>query len=279
MHDLDSSSPAISVEELRASLEGGSAPLVIDVRREAAFRDSSRMIRGALRRDPSQVTRWTGSLPRSGAVVVYCVHGHEVSQETARALNALGVSARFLAGGLEAWIGAGGDTDTKPAGASTRWVTRERPKIDRIACPWLVLRFVDPQAEILYVPTDRVRDTAVEKDAIPYDIPDVHFSHEGERCSFDAFLRHYRLRDPALEELANIVRGADTARLDLAPQAAGLAAISLGLSRNFPRDQEMLEHGLVIYDALHTWCKEGKDESHTWRPLTAFPLPELNRVP
>jgi hypothetical protein len=145
-------------------------------------------------------------------------------------------------------------------------VTRERPKIDRIACPWLIARFVDANAEFLYVPSKQVLDAAKERDAVPYDVPDVHFSHEGELCSFDAFLKHYRLADPALRELALIVRGADTARLDLAPQAPGLAAISLGLSRNFADDHQMLAHGMVMYDALYTWCKEGKDEVHTWTP-------------
>ena len=145
-------------------------------------------------------------------------------------------------------------------------MTRERPKIDRIACPWLVKRFVDPEAEFLYVPAADVRRIAAERDAEPYDIPDVRFSHEGERCSFDAFLKAYRLTDPALAELAVIVRGADTGRLELAPQAAGLAAISLGLSRCFRDDHEMLEHGMVMYDALYAWCKEGKAEVHTWNP-------------
>ena len=147
-----------------------------------------------------------------------------------------------------------------------KWVTRERPKIDRIACPWLVARFVDPDAEFLYVPADQVVRAAGERVAVPYDIPGVEFSHVGERCSFDAFLRVFRLRDPALDELAVIVRGADTGRLDLAPQAAGLAALSLGLSRNFANDHEMLRQGMVLYDALYTWCREGKAEVHTWKP-------------
>ena len=147
-----------------------------------------------------------------------------------------------------------------------KWITRERPKIDRIACPWLIARFVDRDAEFLYVPTNEVREAAGSRDAIPYDIPDVHFSHVGEHCSFDAFIKHFRLRDPALDQLALIVRGADTARLELAPQASGLAAISLGLSRNFADDHEMLKHGMVMYDALYRWCKEGQDELHTWNP-------------
>ena len=135
-------------------------------------------------------------------------------------------------------------------------MTRERPKIDRIACPWLVRRFIDPDAEFLYVPAPEVRRTAEEKIAVPYDVPDVEFAHAGELCSFDAFLSKFRLKDPALAKLALIVRGADTNRLDLAPQAPGLLAISQGLSRNFGDDHEMLEHGMVVYDALYAWCKE-----------------------
>ena len=147
-----------------------------------------------------------------------------------------------------------------------QWITRERARVDRIACPWLISRFVDRNAEFLYVPTKDVRDVAKARDATPYDIADVHFSHEGDLCSFDAFLKHYRLNDPALRRLALIVRGADTAQLDLAPQAPGLAAISFGLSRNFADDHEMLNHGMVMCDALYTWCKEGQDERHTWNP-------------
>jgi len=154
----------------------------------------------------------------------------------------------------------------KAGNASTRWVTRERPKIDRIACPWLIARFIDPEAEFLYVPTSNVLSAAKETGAVPYDIPDVQFSHDGEFCSFDAFLKTYHLTDPALQQLAVIVRGADTARLDLAPQAAGLAAMSLGLSRIFKDDHEMLKHGMVMYDALYAWCKGGQDELHTWNP-------------
>lgn len=147
-----------------------------------------------------------------------------------------------------------------------KWVTRERPKIDRIACPWLIARFIDPAAEFLYVPADEVRDFAATEDAIPYDVPDVEMSHVGELCSFDAFLKKYELHDPALQQLAIIVRGADTSRLDIAPQAAGLLAISLGLSRNFADDHEMLSHGMILYDALYAWCQSCRDETHDWRP-------------
>lgn len=147
-----------------------------------------------------------------------------------------------------------------------KWVTRERPKIDRIACPWLIARFIDPEAEFLYVPADKVRDVAATEDAIPYDVPNIEMSHVGDLCSFDAFLEKYELHEPAMQQLAVIVRGADTSRLDIAPQAAGLLAISLGLSRNFADDHEMLSHGIILYDALYAWCQSCRDETHDWRP-------------
>lgn len=147
-----------------------------------------------------------------------------------------------------------------------KWITRERPKIDRIACPWLIARFIDDEPEFLYVAAKDVLRLAEELGAIPYDIPNVEFSHVGELCSFDAFLKKYKLTDPALQQLAVIVRGADTSRLDLTPQSAGLYAISLGLSRTFKDDREMLAYGMVIYDALYAWCKDCQDETHNWPP-------------
>jgi hypothetical protein len=147
-----------------------------------------------------------------------------------------------------------------------KWVTRERPKIDRIACPWLVVRFIDKDPEFLYVPSDSVLKVAKESGAIPYDIPGVELSHVGDTCSFDTFLKKYRLDDPALRQLAEIVRGADTSRLDLTPQSAGLFAISLGLSAVFADDHEMLRHGLVMYDALYAWCQSCQAETHSWPP-------------
>jgi hypothetical protein len=146
------------------------------------------------------------------------------------------------------------------------WVTRERPKIDRIACPWLVLRFIEADAQFLYVPADRVFAVASETGAIPYDIPGAELSHVGDLCSFDAVLAKYKLTDPGLQRLASIVRGADTSRFDLAPQCAGLYAISLGLSATFADDHEMLQHGLVMYDALYAWCARLQNETHNWPP-------------
>jgi rhodanese-related sulfurtransferase len=256
----------ISPAALKQLLDSDAPPLLIDVRRTPVFLGARDMIPGALRRDPFAASDWSPSLPAAASVVVYCVHGHEVSQGVATHLVAAGREARFIEGGIEAWRESGGPLTAKPEGASSRWVTRERPKIDRIACPWLIRRFIDTGAELLYVPAAEVKKVARETQAVPYDIADVAFSHEGERCSFDAFIHAYRLRDPALEALALIVRGADTARLELAPQCAGLAAVSLGLSRLYEDDFEMLEHGMVLYDALYAWCREGKNEVHTWNP-------------
>lgn len=147
-----------------------------------------------------------------------------------------------------------------------KWITRERPKIDRIACPWLIERFIDKAPEFLYVPAKDVLHVAKETGAIAYDIPGVELSHVGEYCSFDAFLSKYRLTDSGLARLAVIVRGADTSRLDLAPEAPGLFAISLGLSQNFQNDHEMLKHGMIMYDALYAWCTTCRNETHGWPP-------------
>lgn len=147
-----------------------------------------------------------------------------------------------------------------------KWITRERPKIDRIACPWLIARFIDKEPEFLYVPTGDVLNVADETGAIPYDIPGVEFTHVGDLCSFDAFLKKYNLTDPALQQLAVIVRGADTSRLDLTPQSPGLYALSLGLSKTFSDDHEMLQHGMVMYDALYAWCQHCQAETHNWPP-------------
>ncbi|MPW22104.1 chromate resistance protein [Paraburkholderia sp. CNPSo 3157] len=142
-----------------------------------------------------------------------------------------------------------------------KWITRERPKVDRIACPWLIARFIDKAPEFLYVPRDEVMRVAKETGAIPFDVPDVELGHHGERCSFDAFLQKYQLDEPALVRLARIVRGADTSRLDLVPEAAGLYAVSVGLSRNFTDDHEQLRQGMIVYDALYAWCKSSNEHT------------------
>jgi len=153
-----------------------------------------------------------------------------------------------------------------------KWVTRERPKIDRIACPWLIARFIDAEPEFLYVPPGDVLRVAQECGAVPYDIPGVEMTHVGEACSFDAFIAKYGLQgDVALQHLARIVRGADTSRLELTPESAGLYALSLGLSKTFADDYEMLRHGLVMYDALYAWCRSCQGETHNWPPAGPWP--------
>jgi hypothetical protein len=147
-----------------------------------------------------------------------------------------------------------------------KWITRERPKIDRIACPWLIARFIDREAEFLYVPKDRVLEVARETGAIPYDVPDVELTHVGEKCSFDAFLAKYELDDPALAALAEIIRAADTDTLERSRQAPGLLAITLGLAKNFEDDHALLAQGMILYDALYAWCTDLRGERHGWNP-------------
>jgi hypothetical protein len=155
-----------------------------------------------------------------------------------------------------------------------KWVTRKRPKVDRVACPWLIERFIDKDAEFLFAFPDDVARVARDTGAIPFDVEGVELSHVGPRCSFDAFIDKYGLRDPALDELARIVRGADTDRLETEPQCAGLLAISLGLSRLFEDDHVQLRHGFVIYDALYAWLRDARGERHTWNPQRIAPTLE-----
>jgi rhodanese-related sulfurtransferase len=261
------------VVQLAAQLGSAACPLIVDVRKSAAFNQAIRCLPAALRIAPEDIDAGLTSLPRARPIVVYCLHGHEVSQGAATTLRAAGFDVRYLQGGIAAWEEAGLPTMAHlpdlglPAspGKPTAWVTRERPKIDRIACPWLIRRFIDPTAKFLYVPGADVAGTASRENAIPYDVPSVRFSHrgaQGERCSFDAFLDDGGLTDPCLLELAAIVRGADTGKPELTPQSPGLLAISLGLSVNFPDDHAMLEQGMVIYDALYAWIKSAQAEVH-----------------
>ncbi len=262
------------------------APLLLDVRREAKFLESRHLLAGARRCAPEDVAAFAVSQPPC-EVVVYCVYGHNVSADAVAILRAAGWNARALAGGI-----AGGEdgVDTPQDIAqwrahrlptvlkrpdwgvtgeqASRWITRERPKIDRIACPWLIRRFIDPRAEFFYVPTAKVFEEAARLGAVAYDIPGAPVSHEGELCSFDTLLRAFELSDPALGALAGIVRGADTDRLELAPQSAGLLALSLGLSRLHEDDHAMLQAALPLYDALYAWCRDVQAETHSWKPET-----------
>jgi rhodanese-related sulfurtransferase len=271
---VDTASPSISPQQLLALLGSPRAPLVLDVRREERFRESERMLPGARRCAPDEVPGFAAS-NGPGQAIVYCVHGLEVGEQASAQLRAAGWDARYLQGGIEGLIEQGlptarkrpdlGVTGEKPS----RWITRERPKIDRVACPWLIRRFIDPTAEFFYVPSDQVFKEAKRLKAVPYDIEGAPISHEWEKCSFDALLKAFELREPALDTLAKIVRGADTDRFSLAPQAAGLLAVSLGLSRlHADDDQAMLAAAMPVYDALYEWCRSAQDETHSWKVHT-----------
>lgn len=250
----------IAVGELSEWVHARREFTLLDVRREKARVAAAADLPGAVWRRPEELFTWKDTVPVELPVILYCAHGHELSQGAAATLRALGLDARSLIGGFDGWRGARQPT-VSHAQRATIWVTRERPKIDRLACPWLVRRFVDPDAVFLYVAADQVLDVAAARGAIPFDVPGVELTHRGEQCSFDAIVQKYGLNDPALLRLAAIVRGADTDRLDLAPQAAGLLAISLGLTRNIADDHALLAQGMAIYDALFAWCRtDGADQ-------------------
>lgn len=260
----------ISASDLIARIGTAQAPMLFDTCRAKAFASANRVVAGAKWRDHSAIDDWVTEIPEGADVVVNCVHGHQMSQSTVARLRQLGVNARVLAGGIDGYIEAGGVTieksDTLPNfhERATRWVTRERPKVDRIACPWFIRRFVDPAAEILFVEAEWVKGVAVEMDAVPFDVPETEFSHEGEKCSFDIFLDRFGVEDKALRHVARIVRGADTGRPDLEPEAAGLLALSLGVSAANHDDHAALAQGVVIYDALYSWCRNAVAETHNW---------------
>lgn len=251
------------------NLIGTSAtPHIIDVRIAEDVLDNPTLIPGAVQRDYTLANEWAARFI-GRQVVVVCHKGLKLSEGVAAQLRVLGVKAGVLEGGNVAWKTAGlpavplAIMPERTTG-KTVWVTRERPKIDRIACPWLIRRFVDPFAEFLFVEGSQVKGVAERFNATPFDIDNVHWSHRGETCTFDTMIAEFGLASPALETVARIVRGADTARLDLAPQAAGLLAISLGLSKLYDDDLAQLEAGMLIYDALYEWARSAKGESHNW---------------
>jgi rhodanese-related sulfurtransferase len=245
---------AITPFELTQRMADFPPSVLIDVRSSQAFERDARVIAGAIRRAPESVHTWAHEIDAWRPVVVYCVKGHEVGRGAAHTLRERGFDARYLAGGLEAWRANGGGI--VPYAPPSRWVTRERPKIDRIACPWLVRRFIDPSAEFFYVPADEVGAFAAQQDATPFDIPGVRYGHSGDRCSCDAFVRIHKLDAEGLDRLAVIVRGADTGVPSLAPESPGLLAESQGLSTLFADDHAMLRAGMMMYDALYLWCRK-----------------------
>lgn len=259
----------ISVDALALAIGGPDAPIVIDVRIPDDFAADPRLIPASIRRDAFTADSWANEF-RGRRVVISCQKGLKISQGAAAILRSRGIDARSLAGGFVGWQQA-----TQPLlttrhwpgshpGSSTLWVTRERPKIDRIACPWLIRRFIDPSAEFLFVAPTEVLAVAEKFAAVPFDVDGCFWSHRGGTCTFDTLLDEFTLDTGPLRQLAKIVRGADTAALDLAPEAAGLLAISLGLSRLHTSDLDQLAHGIIIYDALYRWCRESTHETHNW---------------
>ncbi len=260
------SSTPISAEDALAAMRRFPGPQILDVRKDPAFDAAATSLPGALRRDFDAVGAWAEGLEPHRAVIVACVHGHEISQSVAAALAARGFTARYLEGGIAGWAALGLPTAPKP-GKPSVWVTRERPKVDRVACPWLLRRFVDPDARILYVAPGDVARVAAEAGGTAFDIPGAPYTHDGDNCSFDAFVARHRPNDPALARLATIVRGADTERPDLHLASGGLFASALGMSVLFGADDRAtLRHALVLYDALYLWCRDAQDEVHRWPP-------------
>jgi rhodanese-related sulfurtransferase len=267
-----SASFSISATDLWNLIGTPRAPHIIDTRRRDVYEQAPGILPGSSWHDPQNATEWISSLDRSRPIVVACKAGHELSQMIAADLRGRGIEASILTDGYAAWTKAGLPIVAKSAldrfapRRPSLWVTRRRPKIDRIACPWLIRRFIDPDARILFVDPPEVPAVARETGAIPFDIDGVEISHEGERCSFDTMLKLFGLEgDPALARLALIVRGADTARHDLAPEAAGLHAISLGLSALAGDDDHgLLERGFVLYDGLFAYLRFASGERHNW---------------
>ena len=258
----------ISAQQLFRLIGTPDAPVIIDVRDDEDSAADPRLIPTARRYDYKTARDWAGDFAGQ-RIVVTCQRGLKLSHGVAAMLRAAGIAAENLEDGHLGWIKAG--LPLVPVAAVPRdkdgtvWVTRHRPKIDRIACPWLVLRFVDPKAKFLFVAPSEVKAVAEKFGAIPFDVEDVAFSHVDDRCSFDTMLGVFGLETEALLRLAAVVRGADTNRPDLAPQAAGLLAISVGLSRMYRDDTAQLVAGLPLYDALYRWARDGFDESHDWQ--------------
>jgi rhodanese-related sulfurtransferase len=239
------------------------APTIIDVRLPEDFAADPRLI-PASRLMPHTGFDTPADLP-DHPIVVSCQRGKKLSEGVAALLRHHGHQAEVLEGGFVAWAAAG--LPLTPAAAlppTNLWVTRQRPKIDRIACPWLIRRFIDPTARFLFVTATEVAAVAERFNATPFDIEGVKFSHRGDQCSFDALLDDFALHTDALDRLALVVRAADTDRHDLAPQAAGLLALSVGLSRQYRDDLAQLEAGMILYDALYRWARDGHDEGHDW---------------
>jgi rhodanese-related sulfurtransferase len=264
-----SSFTSISTDKLARLIGTANAPVIIDVRTDEDFADDARLIPGAVRRNHQEAADW-GTQYAGRAAIVACLRGEKLAQGTAAWLRHATVSAEALEGGFEGWKAANlplvpsAKLPPRDAQGRTVWVTRARPKIDRIACPWLIRRFIDPNAVFLFVAPSEVIAVGERFNAVPFDVENVFWSHRGERCTFDVMIEEFNLGTPPLARLATMVRAADTGRLDLSPEAPGLLAASLGLSRMYDDDLAQLEAGLVLYDAFYRWCRDATGETHNW---------------
>ncbi len=264
-----SSYTSISIEKLSRLIGTANAPALIDVRTDTDFAEDPRTIPGTLRRPSETVSDWATTFANRSVIVV-CRNGQKLSEGVAAWLRHSEVSAETLDGGFEAWKAAklalvpASKLPPPDAQGRTVWVTRSRPKIDRIACPWLIRRFVDPHAVFLFVAPAEVEAVSELYGAAPYDIENTFWSHRGELCTFDVMVEEFGLTMPPLDRLAIMVRAADTGRLDLSPEAPGLLAASLGLSRMYDDDLEQLEAGMLVYDAFYRWCRDATGETHNW---------------
>lgn len=258
----------ITCNQLYRLLGTGNAPAIVDLRIDDDYQLDPHLLPTAFRYPFDRILDLLEKY-RDQHVVVYCQKGKKISHGAMALLHSHGVQVESLAGGQFAWRDSGlpmisAKSHPGPDGRGSLWVTRHRPKIDRIACPWLIKRFVDPGARFLYVPPASVIEVGEKYNAIPFDVTDVFWSHRGDRCTFDTMIDEFSLATEPLLRLATIVRAADTNRLDLAPQAAGLLAASLGLSRMYKNDQQQLEAGLNLYDAFYRWCRDATAEGHEW---------------
>jgi len=264
-----SSNISISAAQLSRLVGLPDAPVIIDVRIPEDVAADPRLLPASETRSHTDVAAWASAYA-GRRVVVSCQRGLKLSEGVAAWLRHHGVAAENLTGGFEAWRDAGGAllcAETLPprdAAGRTVWVTRTRPKVDRIACPWLIRRFVDREAVFLFVSPSEVAAVADRFGATPFDIDGVFWSHRGERCTFDVMIEEFGLSSPALDRLAGIVRAADTATLETVPEAAGFLAASLGLSRMFRDDLEQLNAGMLLYDAFYRWCRDASEETHNW---------------
>ncbi|MEH2513123.1 rhodanese-related sulfurtransferase [Nitrobacteraceae bacterium AZCC 1564] len=265
---------SISADKLGRLIGTPACPILIDVRTDDDFAVDPKLIPTAIRRNHHDVAEWA-PLYSGNSVIAICARGRKTSEGVAAWLRVAGSSANILDGGMEAWSAAklplipAAKIPPRDAQGRTVWVTRARPKIDRIACPWLIRRFVDPLAVFLFVTASEVAPVAEQFKAVPFDIEGVHWGHRGDLCTFDIMIEEFNLTTTPLDRLATIVRGADTARLELVPQAPGLLAAALGLSRMYSDDLAQLEAGMLLFDAFYRWCRDATDETHNWPSHTA----------